>query len=101
MPKRRRTGLHVSAPWRTGTLSRSSIVATSYGLSTRPQLLENDRVDGFDAVDALLQVLRSGPVRERLVQRPVVAEPGKALAQLRAQLVVHRNPARARRLAEE
>src|SRR6478735_5170881 len=101
MPKRRRTGLHVSAPWRTGTSSSASIVATSYGLSTRPQLLEDDGIDGFDAVDALLEVLRAGPVRERFVQRPVVPEPGEAFGHLRPEFVVDRDPARARRLPKQ
>src|SRR5439155_21794943 len=65
------------------------------------QLLEHDRVDLLDPVDPLLQVLGTGPARERGCELAFVAEAGEAVAQLRGERIVHRYPFLARRLPEE
>src|SRR5205814_755234 len=49
------------------------------------QLLEHDRVDLLDPVDPLLQVLGTGPARERGCELAFVAEAGEAVAQPRGE----------------
>src|SRR5581483_12064046 len=69
------------------------------GPSPRPQLLEHQGVDQLDPVDAPFEVLRPRPARERGFELAGVAEAAQPLAQLGRQLVVDRQPFRARRLA--
>src|SRR2546421_12071767 len=65
-----------------------------------PQCLEHDGVHPFDPVDALLQVLGTGPGEEGVAELSFVAELGQALAKLCGELVVDVEPERLGRLAE-
>src|SRR5438105_9395577 len=69
--------------------------------SSRPQLLEDDRIDPLDALDALFQVLVPGPAGERALELSVVAEAPEPLAELRGELVVDLDPLLGWRLAED
>src|SRR5918911_1774674 len=61
-----------------------------------PQLLEHHRIDRIFAVDPLLEILDSCPIRE-----PLVAEGRESPLDLRAQLLVDGNPLVARCRAEQ
>ena len=75
---------------------------TTFTRSASAQRLEHDRVDALDAVDALLEVRRAGPVGERLLEVAVVAEPREPLRAARAaSVVVDVDPVLLRRGAEE
>src|SRR5439155_13138526 len=69
--------------------------------SSRAQLLEHDGVDLLDSVDPFLEILGAGPARERRFELALVAEPGEAVAQLRCESVVDRQPLLARCLPED
>src|SRR6185312_5890765 len=69
--------------------------------SSRAQLLEHDGVDLLEAVDALFEVFRAGPARERRLEVALVAETRETLAQLVCERVVDSQPFLARRPAEE
>src|SRR5690242_1646517 len=75
--------------------------APTSGASSRPQLLEHDRVDLVDSVDPLLEVLGPGPACEGGRELAVVAEPSEPLTQLAGERVVDGHPLGARRAAEE
>src|SRR5437868_2153036 len=66
-----------------------------------PQLLEHDRIDALDPLNALLEVLVPGPVEERVGELAFVAELCESFSELCGQIGVDLEPVLGRRLAED